>query len=158
MSFPHSHDIGAYITVLRAFANTALTAAGTGDNTAITGSILDRQAKDYPVALVLAVPFTATLAASKNLFLKTVLVEHGDDSALSDAATFATLEDATGHAIATDSGSGSTLTGCKEYSLDLTGAKRYIRIKATPDLDATGTDTAAISGEVVFGPGSQQPQ
>lgn len=157
MSFVQTHDIGAYIAVLRALANTSLTAAGTGDNTVITGAILDRQAKDFPLSAVVAVPFTATLAASKNLFLKNVLVEHGDDSGLSDVATFATLEDATGHAIATDSGSGSTLTGCKEYSIDLTGAKRYIRIKATPDLDASGTDTAAISGVVVYAPSAQLP-
>jgi hypothetical protein len=41
--------------------------------------------------------------------------------------------------------------GLQELQRESSGAKRYIRVKATPDLSASGTDTAAISGVVVFG-------
>jgi hypothetical protein len=158
MSFALIHDIGALIKTVRAFANTSLTAAGGGDNTLITGAILDRlSGVDMPLSCVIAVPYTTTLTDAKSLILKTSVVEHGDDSGLSDAATFATLEDSTGTKLVTSSG-GGTYTGTKEYSLDLTGAKRYIRVKTTPDLDASGTDTAAISGVVIFGPAAQLPE
>jgi hypothetical protein len=101
MSLAFLKNIGAFIKVLRAFANTSATAAGTGDNTAITGAILDRQSYGNAQSAVVAIPYTTTLAAAETLTLKSVLLEHGDASNLSDVATFATLEDSTGSVIAT---------------------------------------------------------
>jgi hypothetical protein len=149
MSLAFLKNIGAFIKVLRAFANTSVTAAGSGDNTAITGAILDRQANGNAQSAVVAIPYLITLASAETFTLKNVLVEHGDASNLSDVATFATLEDSTGSVIAT--GVKTAVSDCKSYSVNLAGAKRYIRVKATPDLSASGTDTAAISGVVVFG-------
>lgn len=157
MSFATMRNLGAMIKVLRAAANTAATAAGTGDNTAVTGVTIDRAACKMPLSAVVAIAFSATLAATKKLFLKSVVVEHGDASDLSDAATYLTLEDTTGTAVATGATGGSTETGCKEYDIDLSGAKRYIRIKFTPDLDATATDTAALAAVLVVGGGSEVP-
>jgi hypothetical protein len=155
--FSFLKNIGAYIKVLRAIPSTSVTAAGTGDNAAITGTIIDRLAYGNPDTCVVALPYTTTLAAAATMTFKSVLVEHGDASNLSDAVTFATLETSTGTVIETGGGGGSTNTGCKEYDVDLSGAKRYFRVKATPDLSASGTDTAVISGVVVVGANESLP-
>jgi hypothetical protein len=150
MSFSKSHNIGAVIAVKRAAANTAVTAGGAGDNTLVTGVTIDLSLLNYPKSAVFALLFTATLAAGKSLFNKSCTIEHGAQSNLSDAAVLFTLEDSTGTAIATSAG-GGTVTGEKEYDIDLAGAKQYIRIKFTPDMDASGTDTSAIAAAAVFG-------
>lgn len=49
-------SIGDLITVARAAANTAATAGGAGDDTAVTGTIIDRMAIGTPQSAVLAIP------------------------------------------------------------------------------------------------------
>lgn len=148
MTFSLIHNVSAFIKAVRASDNVAATAAGAGDNTAVTGQIIDRHAFGNPLSLALVILFKAVLAAAETLKLKSVLVEHGDQSNLSDAATFKTLEDSTGSTVATGAG---TIRDQKQYAVDLVGAKRYIRIKFTPDLSASATDTAELSALVVAG-------
>lgn len=147
-------SIGDKISVRRALANTAATAGGSGDATAVTGVIIDRAAIGWPQSCVVAVPFTTTLAAAATLSLAYTL-QHGDDSGLSDAATLAS---ATSAVIATGPSGGGTVTGTFEVNLSLAGAKRYVRLNATPDLSASGTDTAAFSGVIAFGGAMRLPQ
>lgn len=146
--------IGDSITVRRALANTSLTAGGGGDNSAVTGIIVDRALIGWPQSAVVAVPFTATLAAAATLSL-TPTVQSGNASNLSDAASLlapgATV-------IATGGAGGSTETGCYELSVSLAGAGRYVRVNVTPDLSAANTDTAAIAGVIVFGGANRLPQ
>lgn len=142
-------DTGTNITIRRAAASTSALAAGTGDNTQIVGDIFDRgAAMNFPKSLTIALEYTTTLAANKTLTAKSLIIEHGDDAALGDVATLYAPADVV---LATDSGSGSTLKGSYKYSLDLHGAKRYIRLKWTPDLNATGTDTAVVESQLIFG-------
>lgn len=137
----------ADITIRRAGAATTLTAAGSGDNTQIVGDIFDRLSMNFPKSLTVAIGFTTTLAANKTLTIKSLTIEHGDDSALADAANLYAPSDVV---VATDSGSGSTLKGQQKYSTDLHPAKRYVRLKYTPDLNATGTDTALVQSDLIF--------
>jgi hypothetical protein len=130
-------------TIARGAAHTAATAAGAGDNSAVTGATIDLSAQYFPRELLVCFSYTTTLAAGKKLFLKSMVVQHDTDSAMGTAATYATLEDDTGTAIATHA-TGGTVTGTKVYEVDLGGAKRYIRVNYTPDLDASGTDTAQV--------------
>ncbi|MFD1809288.1 hypothetical protein ACFSHQ_18035 [Gemmobacter lanyuensis] len=58
-------SIGELIAVRRAAANTAATAGGSGDNTEVVGVILDRAALGFPQSAVVAIPYTATLAAGR---------------------------------------------------------------------------------------------
>jgi hypothetical protein len=153
MSFATMKNIGAFIKAVRAAANTAVTAGGAGDNAAVTGVTIDRLALNLPMSAVFAIAWTATLAAAATLTFKNVVIEHGAASNMSDAATFATLEDGTGTVIQAG-GAGGTFADCKEYDVDLQGAKQYVRIKFTPDLSAANTDTAALAAVAVFG-GSQ---
>ena len=147
-------SIGDEVTVVRAVANTSLTAGGGGDNSAVTGVIIDRAVIGWPQSAVVALPFTATLAATATLSL-TPTVQSGNASNLSDAASLA-APGAT--VVATGPAGGGTVTGCHEINVSLAGAGRYVRVNVTPDLSAANTDTAAISGVVVFGGANRLPQ
>lgn len=147
-------NIGSVIAVRRAAANAAVTAAGAGDATAVTGVIIDRAALRWPKSGVFAVPFTATLAANETLSL-VMTVQDGDAANLSDAATFATRANAV---IATGPSGGGTVTGEIEFDVNLSGAKRYLRLNYTPDLSRGATDTAALSAVAVLGGFDRVPQ
>ncbi len=147
-------NIGSLISVVRAGANAAATAGGAGDNTAVTGVIIDRAALRWPKSGVFAVPFTATLAANETLSL-VMTVQHGETANLADAATFATRANAV---VATGPAGGGTVTGTVELDVNLVGASRYLRLNYTPDLSRANTDTAALSGVAVFGGADRVPQ
>ena len=144
MSTPEIENIGGKIAVVRAGANTAVTAGGAGDNTAVTGEIIDRAALGWPQSCVVAVPFSAVLAASQTLSLA-ITLQSGEAANLSDAATFASRPNGV---VATGAG---TRTGTVELDVNLSGAGRYVRANFTPDLSASGTDTAALSAVIAFG-------
>jgi hypothetical protein len=141
------NNIGSKIELVRAAANTAVTAGGTGDATAVTGVIIDRAALAWPASAVFGLSFTTTLAAAATLSA-VITVQSGEASDLSDASTFATRANAV---IATGPGGGGTVTGCVNFDVNLAGAGRYIRMNFTPDLSASGTDTAAIAAVVAVG-------
>lgn len=144
-------NFGALNTVKRAAANTAATAGGTGDNTEVTGVIIDRAALGWPKSAVLVIPFTATLAATETLQIA-VSVKEGEASNLSDAAVLKAVAATT---VATGPGGGGTVTGEYEVELNLEGAGRYIRADWTPNLSRANTDTAALSAVLSFGPGER---
>lgn len=149
------NNIGSAVSVVRASARATATAAGTGDNTAVAGVIIDRAALGWPKSAVFAVPFTTTLAAAATLSLA-MTVQDGDASNLADAATYASRANAV---VATGPGGGGTVTGTVEFDVNLQGAKRYVRLNFTPDLSAGGTDTADLGSAVaVFGGANRLPQ
>lgn len=141
-------DLAAMIGAAYAAASTSLTAAGGGDNTEVTGVTIDLMALPTRYESVcFSLPATATLAATKTLTIS-AKIETGDASNLSDAtdmvaaSTVLTLTGAAG---------GSTERGVAKVGSSLEYAKRYIRIKFTPDLSATGTDTAVVQSIALFG-------
>lgn len=154
MSLTGSQDIHSEVMVRRAAANTAVTAGGAGDNTAVTGVIIDRAALGWAQSAVLAFPFTATLAQSATLSIAYTL-QHGEAANLSDVATLAT---ATSAVVATGGTGGSTETGVLEVGVSLRGARRYVRLNYTPDLSAGSTDTAGLSAVMVFAGANRLPQ
>jgi hypothetical protein len=146
-------NVGDVIKCFRAGANTALTAGGGGDNTLVTGLIIDRDAGGWPESAVVAVSFTATLAASATLSLTTV-VQEGQAANLSDVTT---LQSQAATVVATGPVGGGTVTGCHEINVDLRGAGRYVRVNVTPDLSAGAADTATIAALLITGPGRTIP-
>lgn len=146
-------SIGDKIAVRRAAANTAITAGGGGDNTAVSGVIHDRAALGNALSAVLAIPFTATLGAGNTLTISGVIQE-GDAANLSDAATLQTIA---ATVVATGPSGGGTVTGTFEVDVPLAGAGRYVRANFTPDLDRANTDTAALSAVLVFGGADRLP-
>jgi hypothetical protein len=154
MGMADVRDLHAVASVRRAAANTAVTAGGAGDATAVTGVIIDRAALGWPKSIVAAIPYTATLAQAATLSLAYTF-QHGDASNLSDAATYAS---ATTAVVATGGTGGSTETGTFEVGINIEGAKRYVRLNFTPDLSASGTDTAALSAVIAFAGADRLPQ
>lgn len=150
MSLMGSRDINSEIAVRRAAANTAVTAGGGGDNSAVTGVIIDRASLGWAESLVVAILFTTTLASAQTLSVGWTL-QHGEDSGLSDAATLASAGAAV---VATGAG---TVAGQLEAGVSLRGARRYVRLNFTPDLSAGSTDTAALSAALVFGGANRLP-
>jgi hypothetical protein len=102
---------------------------------------------------VLAVPYTATLAADKSLKLTISVAESSDgtnfDTAvkLKDAVTVATGKATTG----------STETGLVEIDINLSGYKNYVKFSVTPDLTATGTDTCLVGATFALGGAERIP-
>jgi hypothetical protein len=140
----HGKDIKGR-TISRACLAGSLTAAGTGDATLITGSTIDIGALGArPASVVFEILGRAVLTATKTLTIAALIESSVDGSTwttLVDSATVLTLTSA----------GGGTEIGVGRIGVDLIQANvNYIRLKATPDLNHTGTDTAIVSGVAVF--------
>ena len=146
-------SVGDLITVRRAAANTAVTAGGGGDNAEVAGVIIDRAAIGFPQSCVVAIPFTATLAATQTLTIAWD-IDEGNASNLSDAEV---LTSQTAQLVATGPAGGGTVTGTFEANVSLAGAGRYVRLNFTPTLSAANTDTAALSAVIAFGGADRLP-
>lgn len=139
--------------------STSVTAGGAGDNTAINGAWIDRTlggAIGLAGSAKVVVAWKTTLAANKTLSLafKMQDADTSGGSGSADAGVDAYPNGAAyaSTAVATDSGSGSTLTGTSEFDVNLTGLRQFVRAVITPDLNASGTDTATImSAYLLFG-------
>lgn len=144
-------SIGDKISVVRAAANTAVTAGGGGDNALVTGVIIDRAAHGWPESMVVAIPWLTTLAAAATLTISGV-VQTGPDAALASVRTLQTIA---ATVVATGVVTGGQ--GTMEVNVPLRGADRYVRLNFTPDLSAANTDTAALSAVLVFGGAERLP-
>ena len=121
---------------------TVITAAGTGDATAVTGQSIDRL--DYDSA-VLVIGWVAALADTKSLKLAVEYQESSDNSSWDTAVALQASA-----AVATSSG-GTVEKGVTVFDLPLKARKRYIRFNFTPDLTASGTDTASLMAIAFLG-------
>lgn len=148
MAHSSAHDLaGTVIEVRGAIANTAATAAGSGDSTSVTGASIDLSGLSarYGSAL-LCVGSQATLTSGQSLAVKTQLQYSSNDSDWSNYTSVATLY--------THTASGGAATGVHRggrLNVDLSKVGRYIRAIVTPDLSHAGTDTATISATWAFG-------
>lgn len=146
MSVAMFKDPAAVSHGVYALASTSATAGGSGDATEVDGATIDTASLPArPNGVVFFVPVTATLAATKTLTITANLQDSANGSTWADITDPAVLLTLTG-----DTG-GSTETGCVKLGYDLSRARQYVRIQATPDLNATGTDTAVMgAGTAVF--------
>ena len=125
----------------KASADLATVTAGAGqDNVAQTGLIVDRQGTNWSQKVTVVFLFTTSLAATKTLSLKSVVLSHGQASNMSDTAAYSSPADAV---VAT--GATTAVPSTKTYEIDLKGAGRYLQLAYTPDLSNTGTDTAEFA-------------
>jgi hypothetical protein len=135
-------------TVKSGGAVTMLTAAGTGDNTAITGAAFDRTA--YASAR-LDVLYTCTLTAAKTLTI-TPKVQTADDLGFT--------VNVTDHYVPSAQVISASATGVASFgsvNFEKRGAGAYCRVVMTPDLSHTGTDTALVAPMLVMGPSRERP-
>lgn len=140
-------DLASEIHAAYAAASTSATAGGSGDNTEVTGVTIDLLAlptRYESIAFVLAA--TATLAATKSLTIA-AKIETSDASNMSGATDLV----ASATVLTLTSADGGTERGTAKVGASLEYASRYLRIKFTPNLDATATDTAVIQSAALFG-------
>jgi hypothetical protein len=130
-------------------------AGGTGDGVKITGQSIDRYASDgiaIADSVVVTTSYLAALADTKTLSLAHEVQYSADNSSWDTAVV---IEAST--VKATSSG-GTNERGVDEHNLNLRGQKRYFRINVTPDLSATGTDTATFHTIATMGGYDKVPQ
>ena len=148
MNIVIQRDIQALLTAKIASVFDSATAGGTGDNTAVLGTAIDRLAM-AGVALnaEIILAFSAVLAATATLTLKTVKVQDSADG--STWADFATFTDP--GVVATGPTGGGTVAGVVKFGVNLGSARRFVRVDYTPDLSASGTDTCQVLAVLNFG-------
>jgi len=116
----------------------SVTAGGGGDATAALSPAIDLTAlPDRFEAIAAIVAYTTTLAATKGLTVSAKWLTSDDDSTYVDLTSAATI-------ISVTSTGGGTVTGAAVLDAPLENALRYLKLSLTPDLSASGTDTAAI--------------
>ncbi|TGQ19317.1 hypothetical protein [Mesorhizobium sp. M00.F.Ca.ET.217.01.1.1] len=119
-------------------------AAAQTDNTAIVSQIVDTLGYGSVEFLIL----TGSLADADATF--TVLVEHGDQSNLSDAAT-----PSAGELLGTAALASFTFADDdKVFKIGYVGSKRYVRVTITP---ANNTGNACVAGVWLLGHAVLQP-
>jgi hypothetical protein len=143
---PSISNSGAFITS-RVCGLTTATAAGTGDNTAVTGSTIDRQGFGSGKAIV---SWKTTLTADKTL---SIAAEYQDSADGTTWATAVALQAST----VVKTGAATNAVGEEEWNIDFSGLGRYIRINFTPDLSHTSTDTAVAACTLVLGGADKLP-
>jgi len=142
MSIVLQKDVKSLVRPRAACINTAITAGGAGDNTAITGASIDRfTSAGIPLNAQIVLYWTVTLAQAATLTLKTVKLQDSADG--SNWADFASYADP--GVVSTGPTGGGTLTDVLEIAgADLSSARRYVRLLFTPDLSAASADTARV--------------
>jgi hypothetical protein len=153
----NTRDIGAFLKPLVAIQNWTGVAAGSGDNTEKVGDIIDLKALAPDCSSVLVViAGTASIADTKTLTLKSLALFHDTASNMATEAAYHTEIAVGGTVIKTASGA---FVGAVGYSfkVDISGCKQYIRVKVTPDLSNTATDTFNLGGIYIFGGADRVP-
>lgn len=147
----NTNDVGSCLAARYASAGIDATAGGSGDATEVNGAWIDRQ--NFGSVKVVVV-YTATLAQDETLSVAGNL-QDATDSSGTGAADFGTAYSSAVQA--TGGSGGSTETGVVEFDFDLQTAKQYVRMQFTPDLSASGTDTAEIAAIYVLGGSNENP-
>jgi hypothetical protein len=147
----YQNDAGALIAARYAVAGVDVTAGGAGDNTEVNGAWVDRQGFN---SLKVVIAYTATIADAATLAVAANLQDASDDdgTGVADYGTaLASTVQATGNS------GGSTETGVVELDFDVSGADRYVRIQFTPNLSASGTDTAEMAAVYLLAGSDENP-
>ncbi len=151
-----ARDIGAFVTGALGLTPAVITAGAGDDGVEVDGPAVDRLALGrHYLSAKLIVAFEAVLAEGETL---SIAANAQDDSQSDFAGTPADYGDAFANAVVATGGTGgSTERGTVELPIDLSSARQFIRVQATADLSAVGTDTVAIAAIWVFGGADELP-
>lgn len=135
-------NIGAYINP-KYCGSVAFVAGTTGDNTKVTGEIVDRlgyQSCSVNIAYIADLASSETLKCSLEVQESATGTQFGTATPLFTAVT-----------IATGDAGGSEESGVYSYDIDLSGYQRYLKFNFTPNLSEADTATATVSTTAVLG-------
>ena len=141
-------DVASMITARVASAFASATAGGAGNNTPVVGLAIDRLSLgSVPQCGEIEIPFEAVLAVGDTLSITALQVE---DSA--DGVAWATYQTLTAPGVvATGPVGGATVHGQVSADINLSSARRFVRVDHTPSLSAAATDTAKTLAVLVLG-------
>jgi len=145
-------NAGALITPVAAFPSTPATAGGSGDATEVNGFSVDLLAYGTRFrSAKLCIPVAAVLASGATISVAANFQDSANDSDWSDYATALAAT-----TLLTGPSGGGAARGVAELEVDITGARRYIRAQATPNMSAAGTDTAVMGAGMLLLCGPQE--
>jgi hypothetical protein len=139
-------NAGAYTKRVVGIAAGSIVGAGHGGSgTAIAGIAIDRCDPDVALSLIPAIPVHAVLASGHTAIFA-IGIQDSDDDGVADA--YADYGDApdTLTVTALNSGAAIDLDAGGLVNIDLSGAKRYVKLSLTPTLSASGVDVVTIGG------------
>jgi hypothetical protein len=158
MNHPTMTNIGAYFVGVPALDPATATAAGGGDGVARNGIAIDRFAHAQLFnACKFQVPIVAVLTATKTAVVTLKCQDSADDSSWADYVFSAAGDVDPASVTLTGGAGGTTERAVLALNVDLVGARQYIRAVVTPELNASGTDTAVTSGICNLGGGPDLP-
>lgn len=163
MNMAQERNIGAYLAVKDGGASGEITAGGSGDATEVDGKTVDLlglSAKFRSAVLVFgAVQASGDIANTKVCSVTANLQDSADGSTWTDFTPTgeSAVNIVSAQTIITGDGGATIISGTYAKAVDLSAARRYVRCQFTPDLSATGTDTATVQLTWVLGGGDQGP-
>lgn len=147
-------DLAAEIHAVFSAASASATAAGAGDNTPVVGAVIDLNSLPTRFeSLVYVLTATAALTEDKTLTV-TAKVETSDNSNMSDDMDVIPLDTVI---VLTGGDSGTTEYGTAKLGISTEYLRRYVRLTFTPDLSASGTDTANVQSVAIFSGAAKLP-
>lgn len=157
MNQAESRDVGAYLAVRAGLAPTASVA---GAEAELTGITIDRLGTGnlFQSAVVLAyVTETGDVIADGDTVKVTINIEHSDDNFSTTADYIPPGYSSTVISNDVQLFAGTVNYGFKAFAVDLSQAKRYVRLMVTPNFSASGTDTGLVSAFWILGGPNEAP-
>lgn len=139
-------DAGYHSRAFYQAGNTAVTAGGGGDNTAINGAWTSRNISGKGIAksVKILVAYSATLASGQTLSIACKLQDATSSGGANSADVAATHLNSFSQPLTVVASATGSNTGVAEFDFPLETCREFIRAVVTPDLSASGTDTATI--------------
>lgn len=133
-----------------AFAQTSVTAGGSGDNTKIIGEKIDRIGYESGLLVINA---NSTIATTKTLSYAVEIQDSADGTNWNAAVVLQALT-----VVYTAVGATTNIVTETPLVVGLAKYGRYVRFNVTPDLNASGTDTSTVNGLFVLTDGRVTPE
>lgn len=153
----YTKDIANAIKAVPASAVATATAAGAGDGTEVNGLDIDTinyqnryDSICFLIAVESALQDTETTVVTANL-------QDADDDGAGSPVSWADVTDPAALLTLTGETGGTTERGIAKLGIDLTKVKRHIRVQFTPELSASGTDTATLYAVAVLAGAAELP-
>lgn len=138
-----------------ALAPASAVAGGAGNGTQAEGVVIDLQALPARFeGIVFGVSAVVTLAKDKALTVTAKILTSDDGAAA--IGDWTVIEDA-GKIIDVTAAANGTFRATGKLGVDLSYAKQFVRVVATPQLSAANTDKADLFGQAVFSGADRLP-
>lgn len=136
----------------------AVTAGGSGDDTLYYGPIIDRLQDGGPFDACLHVLAVEGVIGEGEKLTAYSLVQHDSDAAGGTMANYVPPNDeGTSGIKSAEIANGTVEKGVLQHTVDLSGAKRYIRAGGKVNMSASGTDTAKWHSVLLLGGSKKKP-